>query len=104
MRQRCAWCGAVLLDYDLTMIGVMLEPCVTCIVPARSDPTITVQGDVAPDPDCRMCAGSGQYAPPPSTWPAGRLVTVDHNVSTVLDDGVKLPDDACALLDPAVTA
>lgn len=22
LRQRCAWCGAVLLDYDLTMIAV----------------------------------------------------------------------------------
>lgn len=29
MRQRCSWCGAVLIDYDLTMIAV----------PVGQDPT-----------------------------------------------------------------
>lgn len=26
LRQRCAWCGAVLLDYDLERVGVAVEP------------------------------------------------------------------------------
>lgn len=26
LRQRCAWCGAVLLDYDLARVAVQVEP------------------------------------------------------------------------------
>jgi hypothetical protein len=26
LRQRCAWCGAVLIDYDLTRVAVQVEP------------------------------------------------------------------------------
>lgn len=26
LRQRCSWCGAILLDYDLANVAVMVEP------------------------------------------------------------------------------
>ncbi len=71
LRQRCGWCGAVLLDYDLSRVAV----------PAGQDPR-------------------------PGTWPVGELVRVDGPVSTVVPHtpGLdRLPEDACALLDPAVT-
>src|SRR5579859_7623480 len=70
LRQRCAWCGATLIDYDLSRIAV----------PAGQDPT-------------------------PATWPVGALVTVDGNASWTPEqqDDSKLPDDACARLDHAVT-
>lgn len=71
LRQRCAWCGGVLLEYDLANIAV----------PVGSDPT-------------------------PPTWEPGRLVLVDDGMSASIAhvDGEDLPDNACALLDPAVTA
>lgn len=84
LRQRCAWCGAVLLDYDLARVAVPI----------------------------------GQEGPP-ATWEAGRLVRVDGafpevyslldmdiDTGPVVDGGGDrmLPDDACALLDPEVTA
>ena len=70
IRQRCGWCGALLIDYDLTRIAV----------PAGQDPR-------------------------PATWPVGDLVEVDGNLTTIVPhaDGDKLPAEACARLDPAVT-
>jgi hypothetical protein len=71
LRQRCSWCGAVLCDYELTLIAV----------PIGQDPT-------------------------PGMWETGRLVAVDGNVSYVVDheDGVELPEEACAQLDHEITA
>ena len=77
LRQRCAWCGATLLDYDLTTINVP----------------------------------EGQEGPP-ATWPVGALVrrdgcasyTVDPEPSEQGGDLSVPPEDACARLDPAVTA
>lgn len=72
LRQRCAWCGATLIDYDLERVAV----------PEGQDPT-------------------------PATWPPAELVMVDvSGVSAVVEhaDGNQLPHDACARLDPAVTA
>lgn len=43
----------------------------------------------------RVAAPVGQEGPP-ATWPAGVLVTVDGNMSTVPDDSEGLPADACA--------
>jgi hypothetical protein len=70
MRQRCAWCGATLLDYHLDRMAV----------PAGQDPT-------------------------PATWQVGALVTVDGPASYLAEDqgDDKLPEDACARLDDAVT-
>ncbi|WP_435109811.1 hypothetical protein [Nocardiopsis synnemataformans] len=71
LRQRCAWCGATLIDYDLARIAV----------PEGQDPR-------------------------PATWPAGALVAVDGSVKWVVDlpKDSPLPADACAQLDPEVTA
>jgi hypothetical protein len=72
-RQRCGWCGAILLDADLTRLMVPVDQ-----------------------------EGDGRLP-----FPAGRLVRVEGTfpvISTVLDDTEKLPDDACALLPPEMTA
>lgn len=73
MRQRCAWCGAVLIDYNLSRIAV-----------------------ACPD---------GEAPSAPATWEVGALIVVDGNASYLAKDqgDEKLPDDACALLDPEVT-
>lgn len=70
LRQRCAWCGAVLSDYDLTRVAVP----------------------------------EGQN-PRPAMWEVSVLVAVDGIASWVVEheDGADLPENACALLDPAVT-
>lgn len=68
LRQRCAWCGAVLVDHDLAAIAV----------PIGQDPT-------------------------PGTWTVGALVERDGPVTSLVE-GDDLPDNACALLDPAATA
>lgn len=70
LRQRCAWCGTVLLDYNLALIAV----------PTGQDPR-------------------------PSTWPAGALIQVDGQWSSVVEHTADqpLPDEACALIDPEVT-
>lgn len=70
MRQRCGWCGAALLDYDLATLEVPV----------------------------------GQEGLP-GTWPLGQLVSVDGNLSMLIDheDGTPLPMDACGRLDPDVT-
>lgn len=43
--------------------------------------------------------------PRPPTWEVGSLVLVDGNLtaSVAHEDGADLPDNACAVLDPAVT-
>lgn len=72
LRQRCAWCGAILVDCDLRRIAV----------PEGQDPK-------------------------PATWEVGGLVARTEGVSWVIPhrQGVdKLPEKACAKLDPAVTA
>ena len=70
LRQRCAWCGATLIDYDLEKVAVPV----------------------------------GQEGPP-GHWEVGALVQVDGNMTIVLDhdESHKLPDNACARLDPEVT-
>jgi hypothetical protein len=74
LRQRCGWCGAVLVDYALDRL--MYE---------ASTP-----------PEERR----------PATWPVGGLVEVDGGMSVIVDhaDGERLPPNACAQLDHAVTA
>lgn len=69
LRQRCAWCGAVLMDYDLARVAV----------PEGQDRGI-------------------------GTWPVGALVEVDGGASWITgNEGDRLPVNACARIDPAVT-
>jgi hypothetical protein len=78
LRQRCAWCGAILIDYDLTRVAVA---------------TAGVNED--------------EGIKPPSTWPVGGLVRVTGTfpvVSSVLPETEELPDDACGRIDDEVTA
>jgi hypothetical protein len=76
LRPRCAWCGAVLVNYDLRRIGVTVDQL---------------------DPD-------GNFRP--GTYPVGRLVEVADGAFWVLphEDGAQLPANACGGLDSEVTA
>jgi hypothetical protein len=72
LRQRCAWCGHVLLDYDLTRTA---SPC----------------GDACKTDGCqpehhRM-----------ATWSPGALVLVDGGMTALVNhqDGDPLPDGTC---------
>lgn len=73
VRQRCGWCGAVLIDLDLANTMVM--------VPDGHDPEPPPTWEVG-----ALVALNGA-----ASW------VVDH------EDGAQLPADACAQLDPAVT-
>jgi hypothetical protein len=76
LRQRCAWCGAVLHDYDLANMAEQID------------------------------FADLHHSAEPSMWPVGAMVRVDGNVSMVVAEQgqeAKLPDDACAMLDPAAT-
>lgn len=87
-RQRCAWCGQLLVDEDLSKMSWMLNADGTDPGPPGMWPAgevIEVIGDL----------GSGRFMRivPESDWP-----------DSVSDPGEKrLPDGCCALLDPAVT-
>lgn len=76
-RQRCSWCGAVLDDFDLSRMGIM------------------VPDDQQPPP----------ATPPIPSWPTGGLVAVDGGMKWTVphDDGDPLPDEACAQLPHDVT-
>lgn len=76
MRQRCSWCGAVLLDYDLANVGV----------PEGQDGP----SGWALDAMIRQSDhGAVSYVVEPERSATG--------------DGVKLPDDSCMRIDPEVT-
>lgn len=80
MRQRCAWCGAALIDVDLATIAM------------PSDQAAQV------DPDDPF-AGYGK-------WPVGALVAVAGGTKWVLAepaDDQPTPPQACMRLDPEVT-
>jgi hypothetical protein len=70
LRQRCAWCGALLEDYDLTRIAA----------PEWQDPV-------------------------PSLWEPGAVVEFDGGAARVIEheNGLYLPLNCCAAVDPAVT-
>lgn len=72
LRQRCAWCGETLIDYDLACTA---SPC----------------GEKCATDECLP-----EYHMP-ATWPVGALVEVDGPVSFVVahEDGRQLPDNAC---------
>jgi len=96
VRQRCSWCGAVLLDDDLRGMAAAFEVNTPCARGHRPCSRV--------DPEC-----VGQDATPGS-WPVGELVSVSGSASSVIvravvahEDGAQLPADACASLDPDVT-
>ena len=63
-------------------------------------------GEVLVDYDLRLIAVPAGQDPTPATWPVRELVAVDGNLSYMVEhtDGLPLPDNACGLIDPAVTA
>lgn len=73
LRQRCAWCGAVLLDYDLTKLMYQEST-----PPEDRKPATWPPGDIIR-----------------RTGPVSE--TVEH------EPGDPVPEDCCARLDPAVT-
>jgi hypothetical protein len=75
LRQRCAWCGAIIDDKDLRGLAVALQPGET---------------EAAPYPSWPIGALIGRMD--------GATYVIDH------PDGEVLPDGCCAKLDPAVTA
>lgn len=87
MRQRCAWCGALISEHDLKNMARLLEP--------GEDPE-------NPDPW------------EPGSWEVGALVRVSGTfprVSSVVEqephpdraDSFKIPEDSCMALDASVT-
>jgi hypothetical protein len=78
LRQRCSWCGAVLIDYALERMAFSID--------RASDP----RGD-----------NDG-----PGTWALDSLVAVDGGASWTVEseDGAPLPEGACGRLDPEATA
>jgi hypothetical protein len=77
LRQRCAWCGATLIDQQIALPSALIVP------------------------------GHNAGGPiQPTVWKTGALVTIDgdqaRNVGH-LTEGRPLPDDACTRIDPAVT-
>jgi hypothetical protein len=81
LRQRCGWCGACLIDYDLSRMAVSIPE-------GKTAETMT-------DEERR-----------PGTFETFSLVEVDGNAQWGVEhaDGEPLPQGCCALLDPAVTA
>jgi hypothetical protein len=80
-RQRCSWCGAVLVDYDLTQVAVKMNE-------DGSHP-----GPLGAFQVGRLIrvAGAGTGSEEGGT-----------TYTSALEDE-RLPDDSCALLDPEVT-
>jgi hypothetical protein len=77
LRQRCAWCGATLIDQDLTLVAVAGDP--------APFPTWPVGDLIRVD---------------------GNMTVVVHEFRGLFpgEEPTKAPDDACLRLDPQVTA
>lgn len=75
MRQRCAWSGAILINYDLTLVMV-------------------------PDSDSRLPSAWPAGA---LVRRDGHMATVVPDEPSETGDGLKAPDDCCMRLDPAAT-
>lgn len=76
VRQRCSWCGAILLDYDLASMAVAMP-------------------DTGEDPESPGTWPIGRLV---------RVTGTNPRVTTVLDESDTLPDDACGRIDDAVTS
>lgn len=75
LRQRCAWCGATIIDLDLTRVAVQVEPGEEPRPPATWEPGRLVRVDVG-----------------------------NPKITTVLDETDTLPDDACGRIDDEITS
>lgn len=80
LRQRCGWCGAMLVDVDLSTVAMPTEQA------------------AAVDPDDPTCG----YP----TWPTGRLVAHNGAVWWLIEEGPDdpLPASSCAKLPPEATS
>lgn len=74
-RQRCAWCGAILLDYDLSKIAVQV-----------------VEGE---EPQGPSAWEPGRLV---------RVTGSNPKMTSMLDPTTELPDDACGNIDDEVTS
>lgn len=81
-RQRCAWCGALLLDDDLTRMAWTLDP----------DGTDPGPPPVWPIGELIAVDGGVERVVPRDAWP-----------DSATPGEKRLPDGCCALLDPEVT-
>ena len=82
LRQRCSWCGTLLIDVDMSMIQVAIPA-------GKTEDQARTDGDL-------------DYP----TWQIGALVAFDGAAPFVIavpGDMVTVPDDCCMKLDPAVT-
>lgn len=77
VRQRCAWCGTVLVDEDATNVARPIEEGVN---PEEMTPAQWV-----------------------GVWAMGAMVKIDGPVRSRVE-GEVYPDDACLAVDPAITA
>lgn len=87
LRQRCSWCGAVLIDVDLSAIAFAIPE-------GKTEEQARADGDFT-------------Y----STWEINVLIGREGPATFVVPDvpsatgeGFTVPDDCCMRLDPAVTA
>lgn len=79
LRQRCSWCGVLLVDYDLTRVMMA--------VPEGADP-----GAPSTWPVGALVAVDGH-----ASW------VVDPESSAEDPEATKLPPEACGLLPPEMT-
>ncbi len=81
LRQRCAWCGAVLIDVDQTLVAVKI-------------PEGKTEKQARADGDLKM-----------PTWAVGSLVMIDGGVKAAVEhkDGERLPSNCCGSLDAEAT-
>lgn len=106
-RQRCSWCGYVLIDDDLTRVNAPIEPCSYCG---------TSWTDESADETCQRTEdGPHRFQPPkpPSGWPFEALVEVTTDggfrASATVEphlhaDGTCIPpDNACMRVPPELT-
>lgn len=74
VRQRCAWCGEILVDEDASLVQRPIED---------------IRGDETP----------AEFV---GTWPAATLVRIDGPVRSVVESD-RYPEDCCMALDPEIT-
>lgn len=102
LRQRCVWCGYVLIDQDLTRIGYQICGKPTAVrfptdEQCQLDPGH--EGDHDPEPHPRT----------PPTWPVSGFVAVfdaggfcGYRIVEAPEGGL-VPEGACLLLPPELT-
>jgi hypothetical protein len=106
-RQRCAWCGYLLIDDDLTQLQVAI-----CGIALESDAGEQIEcGRPRDHPDEHLSEDDarqyGDFDPP--AWATGAFVAVTENAGGILfaaiepEDDERAPEGACLLLPPEMT-